>query len=125
MEFDIFCQENAPSFKIYIDLELNYLIVFSQSSNLESNERNYFIRYKYKLTKAENSIENHPWLFIFLIDQSFSMSGTWIKMASQSLQLFLKSLSIGSYYQIIDFGSIWKIWLRTKRIYFWNPKKNK
>ena len=38
------------------------------------------------------------------------MSGTPIKIASQSLQLFLQSLPAGSYYQIIGFGSEFKMY---------------
>ena len=49
-------------------------------------------------------------MFIFLIDQSGSVSGLPIKIASKSLILFLQSLLAGSYYQIIGFVSTYKIY---------------
>ena len=107
-KFDSENLEYIPSSKIYFDLELNYPIVYCQKSTLEPNEKNYCIRYKYKSKIFEDNLENYPGLFIFLVDQSYSMSDTPIKIASQSLQLFLQSLPAGSYYQIIGFGSEFK-----------------
>ena len=46
-----------------------------------------------------------PSLFIFLIDQSGSMSGSPIKLVIEALLLFLQSLPKGSYFQLIGFGS--------------------
>ena len=46
-----------------------------------------------------------PSLFIFLIDQSTSMRGERMKIASKALIIFLQSLPAGSYYQIIGFNS--------------------
>ena len=96
----------------YLDKEsiTNYPIVYCQKSTLEPNEKNYCIRYKQKSKKFEDNLENNPGLFIFLVDQNGSMSGTPIKIASQSLQLFLQSLPAGSYYQIIGFGSKFKMY---------------
>ena len=105
-KFDSENPEYIPSSKIYFDLELNYPIIYCQNSTLEPNEKNYCIRYKYKSKK--DKLENNPGLFIFLVDQSGSMDGTPIKIASQSLQLFLQSLPAGSYYQIIGFGTRFK-----------------
>ena len=56
-------------------------------------------------------------MFIFLIDQSGSMSGSPIKVASKALLLFLQSLPAGSYYQIIGFGSSYKIYDKTLKEY--------
>jgi Mg-chelatase subunit ChlD len=42
---------------------------------LEKTEQNYFIQYKIKRnSEEENKTEENPALFIFLIDQSGSMS---------------------------------------------------
>ena len=49
-----------------------------------------------------------PALFIFLVDQSYSMCGSRIRIASKALEIFLQSLPVGSYYQIIGFGSNYK-----------------
>ena len=46
-----------------------------------------------------------PACFIFLIDQSGSMSGEPIKILKETLILFLKSLPFESYFQVIGFGT--------------------
>ena len=69
----------------------------------DTNENiNYFMKY-------ENINENDiPSLFIFLIDQSGSMSGNPIKLVSESLLFFLQSLPKKSYFQLIGFGTDFK-----------------
>ena len=104
-EFSFNNLEYIPSSKIYFELDLNYPIIYCQKS-INQNENNcYCLRYRYKSIKNKNNLENYPGLYIFLIDQSYSMDGTSINIASKALQLFLQSLPRGSYYQIIGFGS--------------------
>ena len=102
-------REYIPSSKIYFEVEksnqdLNEPLIYSQKSKTNKNELNYIIQYKNKIPKKpnENQIVINPALFIFLIDQSGSMSGTAIKIASKGLKLFLQSLPAKSYYQIMD-----------------------
>lgn len=46
--------------------------------------------------------------FIFLIDRSGSMSGQRFEMAKTALLLFIKSLPVNSYFNIVSFGSKFK-----------------
>ena len=98
--------EYIESSKIYFDIDKTQPMSLVQQSFFDLNLKFYFIQCK--LTK-ENSIKKSellsPCVFIFLIDQNGSMSGENIKIASQALILFLQSLPVGSYYQIIGFGS--------------------
>ncbi len=55
--------------------------------------------------KYQNKENDNPALFIFLIDQSGSMPGDPINIVKQSLLLFIKSLPVNSYFQLIGFGS--------------------
>ena len=62
-----------PCSKIYFYLDIVYPILYSQESILNSNEKNYSIKYNYKEKNANNEnndieMENYPQLFIFLID---------------------------------------------------------
>ena len=78
----------------------------------------YNIQYRFKFEDSNKEIETlSPSLFIFLIDQSGSMSGSSIKIASQALILFLQSLPVDSYYQIIGFGSTFKKYDETPKEY--------
>ena len=109
--FSWFDSEYIPSSKIYFDLDKNEPISLVQESSFDSNLKAYYIQYrliKENLNKQNEVIS--PCLFIFLIDQSGSMSGTRIKIASQALILFLQSLPVGSYYQIIGFGSDYRLY---------------
>ena len=66
-------------------------------------ETNYYLKYEQPEEKADT-----PSLFIFLIDQSGSMSGSAIKIVSEALLFFLQSLTKGCYFQLIGFGSNYK-----------------
>ena len=109
-----FSLEYMPSSKIYFDVENNdnKPIVYTQKSIFDKNEQNYYVQYKIKRNELEeeNNKEEKPALFIFLLDQSGSMAGSSIKIASQALKLFIQSLPAKSYYQIIGFGSRYVIY---------------
>ena len=100
-----------PSSKIYFDFEINEPIIYTQKS-INEKEESYIIQYRSVNKKSDlektDEINLNPALFIFLIDQSGSMSGNPIKVASKALLLFLQSLPAGSFYQIIGFGSSFK-----------------
>ena len=51
-----------------------------------------------------NIASEEPALFIFLVDQSGSMSGNAINVVIESLLIFIQSLPKDSYFQIIGFG---------------------
>ena len=95
-----------PSSKICFELETKEPIIFSQKSIKDKKEKAYIIQYR-NINKKED-LKLYPALFIFLIDQSGSMSGNPIVVASKALLLFLQSLPAGSLYQIIGFGSNYK-----------------
>ncbi len=104
-----------PSSKIYFEFESNNSILFLQNNPKNKNEQSYILNYKLiQNTKKDNSndedIKLSPALFIFLIDQSGSMSGSKINIASKALLLFLQSLPAGSFYQIIGFGRNYKFY---------------
>ena len=111
-----------PSSKIFFELDLNQNLyeplIYCQKSLLNSDELNYIINYSYNMTIAnKDNMIIKPALFIFLIDQSGSMSGSEIKIASEGLKLFLQSLPPKSYYQIIGFGSDFKAYDEMPKFY--------
>ena len=96
-----------PSNKIcFENITKKNIICFYQESTKEK-EINYINQYKFKPKENQENSNNilSPSLFIFLLDQSGSMSGHSMEVASKALILFLQSLPAGSYYQIIGFGS--------------------
>ena len=75
-------------------------IPISTSNEIDTNENyNYYEMYQ------KNLINNNPSLFIFIIDQSGSMSGKPIELVREMLNFFMKSLPKNSFFQIIGFGS--------------------
>ena len=65
----------------------------------EENDLSYYNSFQ------KDSVNDLPSLFIFLIDQSGSMSGKSIELVKQALILFIQSLPPKSYFQLIGFGS--------------------
>ena len=119
-----------PSFSILFRTEkMNTPMIYSQF-NPEKNETSYVCNFIYssdKLAKIPipekpdednkisyynsyqiNEINDNPALFIFLIDQSGSMSGKSINLVKQALLLFIQSLPPKSFFQLIGFGSDFK-----------------
>jgi hypothetical protein len=108
-----------PTSKIYFEIENEQPVIYSQKSSLNEKEKNYIIHYRNISTKTNDKedLKLNPGLFIFLLDQSGSMSGHPIKVAAKALLLFLQSLPAGSYYQIIGFGSEYKKYDETPKQY--------
>ena len=111
-----------PSSKIYFEIDINQdscePLVYCQKSSLNKDELNFVIHYTNKTKKTnDNILKINPALFIFLLDQSGSMCGDSIKIASKGLKLFLQSLPEKSYYQIIGFGSEYKAYDETPKEY--------
>ena len=120
--FSWYSFDYIESSKIYFNTDSTQPISLVQQSCFDPNLQFYCIQYK--LAK-ENSIQKSellmPCVFIFLVDQSGSMSRENIKIASQALILFLQSLPVGSYYQIIGFGSSFILYDQSPKEY---NKKN-
>ena len=56
----------------------------------------------------DNFSEKDNVCYIFLLDQSGSMSGERIELCKNSLLLFLQSLNEKCYFQLIGFGSTYE-----------------
>ena len=77
----------------------------------EDNTISYAAKYE------ENITNETPGLFVFLIDQSGSMSGKPIELVKKALLLFIQSLPEQSYFQLIGFGSNFKKYNQEPVIY--------
>jgi hypothetical protein len=82
-------------------------LLISQYNN-KLNETNYILQYY--INNNINSNKEYACLFIILIDQSGSMSGSKIKTVSKTLEKLMKLLPENSYYQLIGFGSNYKVY---------------
>ena len=94
-------KENSYSINyVYPSKSLKNIPIPSQPD--QDNNISYYSKYE------DNIINETPGLFIFLIDQSGSMSGKSIDLVKQALLLFIQSLPEGSYFQLIGFGTSFK-----------------
>ena len=101
----LFYQYN-PVIKKY-SYSLNYLYSSDKISELidipekpiENDIKSFYEKY------LSNIASEEPALFIFLVDQSYSMSGDPMKVVIESMLIFIQSLPKDSYFQIIGFGS--------------------
>ena len=93
-----------PCSRIYFEIDKDEPIIYTQKSIFD-NKYNYVIQYKNIMKENFQNSELNPALFIFLFDQSVSMEGIPIKIVAESLKLFLYSLPLNSYYQLIGFCS--------------------
>ena len=106
--FKLFDTFFIPSSKIFFEIESNNSSFLFSQIFPKYKEKSYILNYYF--SQNNNIISNNkeikffPALFIFLIDQSGSMGGSRMKIASKILCLFLQSLPANSYYQIIGFG---------------------
>jgi len=63
------------------------------------------------------SLEEAACEFIFVVDRSGSMGGSYIKSASETLVLFLKSIPQGCFFNIVSFGSDFKSFFPSSKPY--------
>ena len=76
--------------------ETTYLLSYFNIINDETNNNPHGIN------------KSFPGLYYFVIDQSGSMAGRPIELVIHTLKVFMQSLSEGSYYQLIGFGTDFK-----------------
>ncbi len=135
-----------PSFSILFRTEkMNTPMIYSQFDP-EKNQTSYVCNFIYSSDKLlnipipekpdennkisyyntfqNNIINDTPGLFIFLIDQSGSMSGESINLVKQALLIFIQSLPPNSYFQLIGFGSDFKYYNDTPVEYNKNNVEN-
>ena len=124
---DNFSEKDIPGIILFRTEEINKDKLFIQSD--PNKEKNYYILQKtleapkfnlnLKDTIDEDESVNYAALlqkkdeeknkdnacYIFLLDQSGSMSGSRIDLCNKALLLFLQSLNEGCFFQLIGFGS--------------------
>ena len=108
MNKPLLCTQYNPEFK-ETAFSINYIYTSKNLKEIpipekpdEDNTVSYAAKYE------ENITNETPGLFVFLIDQSGSMSGKPIELVKKALLLFIQSLPEQSYFQLIGFGSNFK-----------------
>ena len=124
---DNFSEKDIPGIILFRTEEINKDKLFIQSD--PNKEKNYYIlqktlevpkfnlniketidedenlNYTALLDKKEEEKNKDNACYIFLLDQSGSMSGRRIDLCNKALLLFLQSLNEGCFFQLIGFGS--------------------
>ena len=117
MNEPLLCTQYNPEFK-ETAYSINYVYASKNVKEIpipEKPDEDNTISYT---AKYEENINNEtPGLFIFLIDQSGSMSGKSIELVRKALLLFIQSLPEHSYFQLIGFGSDFKKYNKEPVIY--------
>ena len=70
------------------------------------------VNYASLLEKKEEKESNYKKCYIFLLDQSGSMSGSRIELCNKALLLFLQSLNEDCFFQLIGFGSEFEYYIK-------------
>ena len=100
----LYCQYNPELKETSYSINYTYVSKYLKEIPIpESPDEDTTISYVNKY--EENVVNETPGLFIFLIDQSGSMSGKPILLVRKALLLFIQSLPANSYFQLIGFGS--------------------
>lgn len=81
-----------------IDLNPSTLYQMSETEKARFEEESERMR---ELNAQSNALDE----YIFLIDRSYSMSGTFINLAKEALMLFIQSLPYGSRFNVVSYGS--------------------
>ena len=102
----LFFQDDPDKSKNYYILQKTLEIPEFNLNSKNQIDEDENINYASLLQSKENDENNNDnACYIFLLDQSGSMSGQSIEICKKSLLLFLQSLNNGCYFQLIGFGS--------------------
>jgi hypothetical protein len=113
-----FTEENINVLKLYEEYDpiINvYSYYLSCVFNINDNLIDFFRKgdQTNNFTNIKGTVEDtniSAGVFILLLDQSGSMCGEKIKIAKDSLRIFLKSLPVGSYFDLIGFGCKFEVY---------------
>lgn len=86
---------------------LSFIPQFQENSEVSTGLETCFEERPEQQDVPEKLKEEHL-CFIFIVDRSGSMSGTKMETTKEALQLFLKSMPPGTYFDIISFGDTFK-----------------
>ena len=104
-EEKLYYQYNPNKNESYYMLQKALFIPELKKELKDEIDENENIDYISLIKNNEDEKENPEICYIFLLDQSGSMSGNRIELCSKALLLFLQSLNEKSYFQLVGFGS--------------------